>query len=263
MADTQRQSTRTRTLRTRAVAALAAVAGAAALVAVPAATGAASAGAAYCGITWGSVAKTSGTTVPGRVTGVRAGRHACYDRLVIDATGRAPGFDVRYVTTVRTDGGGFPVPVAGGARLAVVAKKGATSTAVDAVGRRLHDLPPGALGRLLRGLHDHRAGRAGSPAVPRLHGLRREHQPQPSRRRRRAPLVTPSRTRRWTATDADAGRPRGCPASGVVTAAVRRSSRRPRAAEPRGRRRRWRRSHPRRPRAGPGSRPGTAPAGRP
>jgi len=128
MADTQRQSTRTRTLRTRAVAALAAVAGAAALVAVPAATGTASAGGAYCGITWGSVAKTSGTTVPGRVTGVRAGRHACYDRLVIDATGRAPGFDVRYVTTVRTEGGGFPVPVAGGARLAVVAKKGATST---------------------------------------------------------------------------------------------------------------------------------------
>ena len=42
-------------------------------------------------------------------------------------TGLAPGFDVRYVTTVRSDGSGFPVPVAGGARLAVVAHKGATS----------------------------------------------------------------------------------------------------------------------------------------
>ena len=63
----------------------------------------------------------------GRVHGVRAGRHACFDRLVLDMTGRAPGFDVRYVTTVRSDGSGFPVPVAGGARLAVVAHKGATS----------------------------------------------------------------------------------------------------------------------------------------
>ena len=127
MADTQHR-TRPRTLRSRAVAALAAVAGAAALLVAPAATGAASADAAYCGITWGSLAKHAGTTTTGRIIGVRAGRHACYDRLVIDMTGRAPGFDVRYVTTVRTEGGGFPVPVAGGARLAVVAQKGATST---------------------------------------------------------------------------------------------------------------------------------------
>ncbi len=63
----------------------------------------------------------------GRVTGVRAGRHTCYDRLVVDMTGRAPGYDVRYVTTVHADGSGLPVPVAGGARLAVMARKGATS----------------------------------------------------------------------------------------------------------------------------------------
>jgi hypothetical protein len=108
-----------------AVAVLTAVA---ALVALPAATGLSGAGAATCSVTWGSGAKSAGTTVTGRILGVRAGRHACYDRLVIDTTGRVPGFDVRYVTTVRTEGGGFPVPVAGGARLAVVAKKGATST---------------------------------------------------------------------------------------------------------------------------------------
>jgi len=107
-----------------AVAVLAAVA---AVVAVPAATGLASAGAATCSVTWGSLAKSSGTTVAGRVTGVRAGRHVCYDRLVLDMTGRAPGFDVRYVKTVLTEGGGFPVPVAGGARLAVVADKWTTT----------------------------------------------------------------------------------------------------------------------------------------
>ncbi len=109
----------------RAVAALAA---GAALIAAPAASGAGTATAApYCGITWGSVAKTSAPLTGGRVHAVRAGRHACFDRLVLDMTGRPPGFDVRYVTTVRSDGSGFPVPVAGGARLAVVAHKGATS----------------------------------------------------------------------------------------------------------------------------------------
>ena len=109
----------------RAVAALAA---GVALVAAPAASGAGTATAApYCGITWGSQAKTSAPLTGGRVHGVRAGRHACFDRLVLDMTGRAPGFDVRYVATVRSDGSGVPVPVAGGARLAVVAHKGATS----------------------------------------------------------------------------------------------------------------------------------------
>ena len=94
---------------------------------VPAATGAAPSAAATCATSWGSLAKTSSPMATGRLYGVRAGRHACFDRLVLDMTGRAPGFDVRYVRTVTTDGSGFPVPVAGGARLAVVARKGATT----------------------------------------------------------------------------------------------------------------------------------------
>ncbi len=107
---------------------LAALAAGAALIASPAASGAGTATAApYCGITWGSLAKTSAPLAGGRVDGVRAGRHVCFDRFVLDMTGRAPGFDVRYVTTVVSDGSGFPVPVSGGARLAVVAHKGATS----------------------------------------------------------------------------------------------------------------------------------------
>ena len=111
----------------RGARAIAALAAGVALIAAPAASGAGTATAApYCGITWGSLAKASAPLASGRVQGVRAGRHACFDRLVLDMTGRAPGFDVRYVTTVRSDGSGFPVPVAGGARLAVVAHKGAT-----------------------------------------------------------------------------------------------------------------------------------------
>ncbi len=112
----------------RGARAIAAIAAGAALIAAPAASGVGAATAApYCGITWGSLAKTSAPLTGGRVQGVRAGRHTCFDRLVLDMTGRAPGFDVRYVATVRSDGSGFPVPVAGGARLAVVAHKGATS----------------------------------------------------------------------------------------------------------------------------------------
>ncbi len=57
------------------------------------------AAAAYCGITWGSLAK-SGIHDPGTDTlrNVRAGEQACYDRLVIDLA-HAPGFtkySVRY-----------------------------------------------------------------------------------------------------------------------------------------------------------------------
>jgi type IV secretory pathway VirB2 component (pilin) len=52
------------------------VAVAAGVVPVAAATTSAEA-APYCGITWGSLAKSSATMVPGPVTNVRAGRHTC------------------------------------------------------------------------------------------------------------------------------------------------------------------------------------------
>lgn len=50
----------------------------------------------YCGITWGSQTKTSSTKYTPQLTNVRAGRHACYDRLVVDLKGKRPGYDVRY-----------------------------------------------------------------------------------------------------------------------------------------------------------------------
>ncbi len=110
--------------RAGAVAALAA-----ALLAVPAASGAAPATAApYCGITWGSGAKTSAPLTTGRVSAVRAGRHACFDRLVLDVAGGDVGYSVRYVDPVVRDGSGEPVPLRGGARLEVVATAPASAT---------------------------------------------------------------------------------------------------------------------------------------
>jgi len=54
---------------------------------------------------------------------VRAGRHDCYDRLVLDINGPAEvGYLVGYVPEVTTDGAGKPVPVDGDAALQVVVR---------------------------------------------------------------------------------------------------------------------------------------------
>ena len=90
----------------------------------------AAAAAPYCGITWGSQAKTMDRGDTESLYGLRAGRHACFDRLVIDVGGQDATFgsyDVRYVREVRADGSGDRVPVRGGAALQVVVKAPAYS----------------------------------------------------------------------------------------------------------------------------------------
>jgi hypothetical protein len=75
----------------------------------------------YCGITWGSLAKSS-TGGSGYLDDVRAGQHACYDRLVLDIYGN-PSFSswhVGYVSQVTEDPSGRPVPLRGGAFLDIV-----------------------------------------------------------------------------------------------------------------------------------------------
>src|SRR3954451_8876102 len=106
----------------------------------------------YCGIRWGSLAKqgSAATAGPVGLTNVRAGRHACYDRLVLDGGSwegvryggevredparrgaRPPSHDrlvldgaswarVRYVGQVREDPSGRVVPLRGGAKLEIV-----------------------------------------------------------------------------------------------------------------------------------------------
>jgi hypothetical protein len=82
--------------------------------------GAASA-APYCGITWGSLVKSGGIGSASTLTGVRAGRHECFDRLVVDLQGGASSaFRVMYVDAVLNDPRGDVVPLRGGARLQVV-----------------------------------------------------------------------------------------------------------------------------------------------
>ena len=83
-----------------------------ALLLAPSATAAA---APYCGISWGSLAK-SGTYDPGGDTlrNVRAGQHTCFDRLVFDLA-HAPRFSaykVRYGTAYQ-QASGTPIPLRG------------------------------------------------------------------------------------------------------------------------------------------------------
>ena len=100
-----------------------------ALLAVTAATAAvvapapAQAAAPYCGLTWGSLPEAANASDTEMVNDVRAGRHACFDRLVVDLGGQDTTFrsyDVRYVSQVAEDGSGRPVPVRGAADLQVV-----------------------------------------------------------------------------------------------------------------------------------------------
>jgi hypothetical protein len=109
--------------RTLLAAALAAAAVLGSVVAVAAAAPATP----FCGITWGSMPKTAGTFSTAAVLDTRTGQHDCYDRLVVDFSAPAHGFDVPangysvgYVDQVVSQARGQVLPVAGGARLGVL-----------------------------------------------------------------------------------------------------------------------------------------------
>src|SRR4051812_4732291 len=79
----------------------------------------------YCGITWGSQPKVADAGDRERLYDVRAGRHDCFDRLVLDVGGEDTTFgsySVRYVPVVQQNGSGEPVPVRGAADLEVVVR---------------------------------------------------------------------------------------------------------------------------------------------
>lgn len=83
----------------------------------------ANAAAPYCGIRWGSGPKLA-VEGPGgdtHVTNVRAGRHACFDRLVVDMDAPSDGYVVRYVDEYTGVAGAHPIVLRGGADLSVVA----------------------------------------------------------------------------------------------------------------------------------------------
>jgi len=67
---------------------------------------AAPASAAACSTPFGSLPKDDPAMGTGEVDTVRAGRHECFDRLVVDIDGPPAGYNVRYVDQVIADGSG-------------------------------------------------------------------------------------------------------------------------------------------------------------
>jgi hypothetical protein len=82
----------------------------------------------YCGLVWGSLPERGMAMTTAPIVDVRAGRHRCFDRLVVDlGAGPVPrdAYDVRYVPVVRADGSGHALPVRGAADLQVVVRAAA------------------------------------------------------------------------------------------------------------------------------------------
>ena len=91
------------------------------LAALALSTPASAAASPYCGITWGSLTKSAETTAASStLTGIRAGQHDCYDRLVLDLSNASGpvGYTVGY-TTVRGVGTGTAIPLAGDGDLSI------------------------------------------------------------------------------------------------------------------------------------------------
>lgn len=75
--------------------------------------------AASCNTTWGSVKETSSAHPDSVVVTARAGQHDCYDRLVVEVDGSAPGYEVKYVRKFVPDASGRVVSLRGGATLQI------------------------------------------------------------------------------------------------------------------------------------------------
>lgn len=88
-----------------------------------------------CSTTWGSTPEIANGSAVGTVDEIRTGKHACFDRIVIDVDGAAGtdiGYRVEYVARVTQDGSGAAVPLRGAADLHIVvwnpAYEGGTAT---------------------------------------------------------------------------------------------------------------------------------------
>lgn len=100
-----------------------AITAAAAAAVIPAS----SAQATGCAVTWGSSAKTATSLTHRTLTNVHAGRHECFDRLVLDLNAPGEGYRVRYVSAVHDQGRGAVVPLRGGAFIQVDDQSQATT----------------------------------------------------------------------------------------------------------------------------------------
>ncbi|WP_313811104.1 hypothetical protein [Glutamicibacter sp.] len=69
---------------------------------------------------WGSLAKSKTLSTTSPIFNVRTGQHSCYDRMVIDLSGKPAGYSVKYVDTLSGIASGIPVHTTGGANLQIL-----------------------------------------------------------------------------------------------------------------------------------------------
>lgn len=75
-----------------------------------------------CPTGWGSLPEQVDGMGTGEVDTIRAGRHDCFDRVVVDIDGPAAGYRAEYVDQVTADGSGNVVPTPGGARIQLIVR---------------------------------------------------------------------------------------------------------------------------------------------
>lgn len=109
-------------------------------------TGTVAAAAPYCGITWGSQPKSTEGAFSS-LANVRTGQQACYDRMVFDMQSPASGYNVHYVDNVYSEGGGFLIPLQGGAKLQITVQASSYNTST---GQTTY---PGIVGQTLPGVN--------------------------------------------------------------------------------------------------------------
>lgn len=85
-----------------------------------------------CPTGWGSGPKTSQVDSTATLSGVRAGRHQCFDRVVLQLDGAPDGYDVRYVNGFTTEGEGRAIAARGAAKLQVIVRSHAYTDAGSA-----------------------------------------------------------------------------------------------------------------------------------
>lgn len=91
---------------------------------MPLATAGAARDTPYCGIRWGSGEKAAGpSNSASKIVNARVGKHACFDRLVIDLQGTSGvGYVVRYVNPLTQMASGQVIPLAGGAKIEIIVR---------------------------------------------------------------------------------------------------------------------------------------------
>lgn len=73
-----------------------------------------------CSTAWGSLPEAKTLVSTSTLKAMRTGRHACFDRVVFDLSGKPTTYSAHYTSNVFRAGAGHLVPLRGGAKLEIM-----------------------------------------------------------------------------------------------------------------------------------------------